>query len=77
MRLQLENQIAELREAMAGEDANRISQLTAALQQAAMSLGEAAYQTDGNGSGANGSAAAGHAADESDEDIIEGEFEAV
>jgi molecular chaperone DnaK len=77
MRLQLENQIAELREAMADEDANRISQLTAALQQAAMSLGEAAYQTDGNGSGPNGSAAAGHAADESDEDIIEGEFEAV
>jgi molecular chaperone DnaK len=75
LRVQLENQIAALREAMAGEDAARISELTAALQQAAMVLGEAAYQMGGETTA--GPAPEGHAADESDEDIIEGEFEAV
>ncbi len=72
MRLQLENQIADLKQAMAGEDVTRITELTAAVQQAAMSLGEAAYQT--------GSDAAEDTMTEtadSDEDIIEGEFEAV
>lgn len=75
-RQQLEDQIAALREAMNGDDAGRISELTATLQQSAMSLGEAMYQTE-NGSGAgpapetsNGSATS------SDEDVIEGEFEA-
>jgi molecular chaperone DnaK len=65
-RQQLERQIAELREAMNGEDSERIRQLTAAVQQTAMAISQAAYQNGeatGNGSG-------------SDEDIVEGEYEA-
>lgn len=68
-RQKLEGQIADLRQAMQGEDTGRIRSLTEAIQQAAMALGEAMYQQqpqpDVNG--------ASHG---EDEDIVEGEFEA-
>lgn len=68
-RQKLEGQIADLRQAMQGEDTGRIRSLTEAIQQAAMALGEAMYQQqpqpDVNG--------ASHG---EDEDVVEGEFEA-
>ena len=66
----LNGQIAELREAMQGEDTDRIRRLTEAVQQTAMSLGESMYQQQ-SGSGPDATAADGR-----DEDIVEGEFEA-
>jgi molecular chaperone DnaK len=69
MKAQVESKIAELKEALNGDDTNRIQQLTADLQQAAMALGQAAYQN-----GSNGSGEATQSGD--DEDIVEGEFEA-
>jgi molecular chaperone DnaK len=67
-REQLEGQIAQLREAMNGEDTERIRQLTAAVQQTAMAIGQAAYQ-GGNGTGAPPGFG-------DNEDVVEGEYEA-
>jgi molecular chaperone DnaK len=69
MKAQVESKIAELKEALNGDDTNRIQQLTADLQQAAMALGQAAYQN-----GSNGSGVATQSGD--DEDLVEGDFEA-
>ena len=71
-RTEVEQQIADLRTALQGDDVERIKQLTAAVQQAAMAVGQAAYQQDGS-AGANGSSAG---TPNPDEDIVEGEFEA-
>jgi molecular chaperone DnaK len=65
---QLEGRIAELREAMQGEDTDRIRSLTESLQQAAMSLGEAMYRQPETE--ATETQAAGD-----DEDVVEGEYE--
>jgi len=67
MRQQLEGQIAELKEAVKGEDTARIQQLTGAIQQTAMQLG---YQQPGG----DGRQAPGR--NGSEEDVIEGEYEA-
>lgn len=76
-RQKLENQIAELKQAVQGDDVNRIKQLTSQIQQTAMELGQAAYQQGAaeqpgqpGGNGSQGPSG------ESDEDVIEGEFEA-
>jgi hypothetical protein len=64
---------------MNGEDANRIQQLTEALQQASMAIGQAAYQADAGSPGQNGNGAPDFgqtAGNTNDEDIVEGEFEA-
>jgi len=66
---QLEGQIAELRQAMQGEDTARIRQLTEDVQRAALSLGEAMYQNQGGPAGAGPETAA-------DDDVVEGEYEA-
>ncbi len=66
---QLQGQIAELREAMNGEDSDRIRRLTEAVQQSAMALGEAMYQQQA------GAADAPQPGGQ-DEDVIEGEYEA-
>jgi molecular chaperone DnaK len=68
VREQVESKISALKEALNGEDVERIKQLTGEVQQASMSLGEAMYQGD-PGSSANGSQ------DGVEEDFIEGEFE--
>lgn len=65
LREQVESKIATLREAVNGEDAARIQQLTAEVQQAAMALSQAAYES---GDGSTPTA-------DDDEDIVEGEFE--
>ena len=69
IRQNLENQIAELKEAITGDDADRIKQLTAAIQQAAMAMGQAAYERAG-ASDNTGSATAPE-----EDDVVEGEFE--
>jgi len=68
VRHNLEGQIADLREAMKGEDADRMRHLAEAIQKAAMSLGEAMYQQPGTPEAGNGHG--------EDEDVVEGEFEA-
>jgi molecular chaperone DnaK len=76
LRIPLEAKIAELKTAIAGEDAGRIRQLTEEVQQASMAIGQAAYQ---NNTSQNGNGAADNGAPETDsdeEDIVEGEFEA-
>lgn len=64
----LEQKINDLKEAIQGDDTDRIKQLTDEIQQTAMSLGEAMYQ--------NGTANGTTPNSEGDEDILEGEFEA-
>jgi molecular chaperone DnaK len=76
LRQQLESKLAELKEAIEGEDLNRIQSLTQEVQQASMAIGQAAYQSGAQGNGQNGpgQSAPGTASGE-DEDIVEGEFE--
>jgi molecular chaperone DnaK len=69
-RQQIDGQIAELREAMPGEDSDRIRRLTESVQQSAMALGEQLYRQQQAG------AAETPQADNRDEDVIEGEYEA-
>ena len=70
-RQQLDEQIAELRQAMAGEDADSIRRLTESMQQTAMSLGEALYRQQQDAGAPDSPEANGR-----DEDIVEGEYEA-
>jgi molecular chaperone DnaK len=76
LRQQLESKLVELKEALKGEDVNRLQQLTQEVQQASMAIGEAAYQggTEANGQNDAGSGPV-HANGAEDEDIVEGEFE--
>lgn len=71
--------VAQLKEALPGDDVNRIRQLTQAVQQAAMSLGQAAYQQSGASGGSTGPHTNGTGGQKqrntADDDIIEGEFE--
>ena len=69
LREQIESKIAELKEAVKSEDASRIQQLTNELQQAAMALGQAAYEQQDSNNGTTTSTSP------DDEDIVEGEFE--
>jgi molecular chaperone DnaK len=76
LRQQLESKLAALKEALQGEDANRIQQLTQEVQQASMAIGQAAYQAGSESNGHNGSGpGAASANGPEDEDIVEGEFE--
>ncbi len=68
LRQQLENQIEELKQAIQTDDIARIQQLTSAIQQAAMQMGQAAHEGNQNGSSSQ--------TETGDEDIVEGEFEA-
>jgi len=72
LRQDVENKIAELKEAVKGENAQRIQQLAQEIQQASMAIGQAAYQQNDSAQ-TNGQSPA--EAGESDEDIVEGEFE--
>jgi molecular chaperone DnaK len=77
----LEAKINELREAKNGEDSALIQRLTSEIQQASMALGEAMYAegtgTDGQETAGNGSNGSSHSTENEDEDIVEGEFEAI
>jgi molecular chaperone DnaK len=70
LRQQIEGEIESLREAIEGDDAARIRDLSASLQQISMQLGQEAY---GAASSANGSA---ESRGPEGEDVVEGEFEA-
>ena len=71
--------VADLKQAMAGEDAPRIKQLTETLSHMAHTMSQSAYgqQPSGNGpgaQGANGGRPPGHAS-ANDDDVIDAEFE--
>jgi molecular chaperone DnaK len=74
-RQQVESKIADLKNAVNSEDVQRIKQLTEELQQVAMSLNQAQQAAAQNGASTNG-AAANQSESATDEDVIEGEFEA-
>ena len=70
----IENAIADLKEALKGDDAAVIQAKTNALAQASMKLGEAMYkqQTEAQGGGDNHESATG--ADGKKEDVVDAEF---
>jgi molecular chaperone DnaK len=70
-RADVDAQIAQLREALNTEDTARIRQLTEAVQRAAMAVGEAAYRQQESAQQPGATERTG-----SDEDIVEGEYEA-
>src|SRR5207249_1056173 len=80
-RTAIENAMADLREAVKGDDADAIRQKTNTLAQASMKLGEAMYaQAQGGagaGAGAGGESAAGGsegAKGQAKEDVVDAEF---
>jgi molecular chaperone DnaK len=76
LREQLESKLADLKEAVKGEDVNRIEQLTQEVQEASMAIGQAAYQASPDANGQNGAGpSAPEAGSVEDEDIVDGEFE--
>ncbi len=77
VREQIENKVSALKEALNGEDVEQIKRLTGEIQQASMALGEAMYQGGDPGSNANGSGGPAGSGDGAEEEVIEGEFEAV
>jgi molecular chaperone DnaK len=72
MKQEVQSKIAELQEALKGEDSARIRQLTQEVQQASMAIGQAAYSQTNETAAPN---ATSHNP-EGEEDIVEGEFEA-
>lgn len=67
----IENAIADLKEALKGDDADAIAQKTNTLAQASMKLGEAMYKQQAEAGAAEGDAAAGQAAKD---DVVDAEF---
>ncbi len=75
----IEKAMADLREAMSGDDADAIKSKTEALSQASMKLGEAIYrasQAEGAAAGGEGAAGGGQAGG-TDEKVVDAEFEEV
>jgi len=71
----IENAIADLKEALKGNDADAITAKTNALAQASMKLGEAMYKQAAPGGDAGGGGAAGGAGTEGKtEDVVDAEF---
>jgi len=80
-RTAIENAMADLKEALKGDDSNAIQQKTNALAQASMKLGEAMYKaqqeaqaTPGTGTGTGTGTGGGGAAGEKKEDVVDAEF---
>lgn len=71
-RAMIERKLQDLKEVAQQDDVSRIRSLTDEVQQAAMTLGQAAYQQQPDGAQADST---GHVNGD-DEDIVEGEFEA-
>jgi molecular chaperone DnaK len=74
-REQIEQTISELREAMQGEDGDKINRLLEQLQQASNALAQQVYQQQ-SGNGADGPAD-NRPSSSDDEDVVEGEFRQV
>jgi molecular chaperone DnaK len=74
----IENSIADLKEALKGDDAAAITSKANALAQASMKLGEAMYKQAqegaGGGPGGPGAGADGGASGEKKEDVVDAEF---
>jgi molecular chaperone DnaK len=68
---EVEAGVEALREALSGDDIEAISEKSAALSQSMMKMGEAAYSAEGDQADANA------AADNSDESVVDAEFEEV
>ena len=64
--------MADLKEALKGNDADAITAKASALQQASMKLGEAMYKQADQQGGGDGAGAAG--ADAKKEDVVDAEF---
>ena len=79
----ISEKVAQLREAMNGEDAANIRRLTEELGQEIQRIGATMYQQAGGDQAASGTAGAGGSSDgggkegPSDEDIVDGEFKNV
>ena len=73
LKQEVEGKIAELQEAVKGEDVGRIRQLMQEVQQAGMAVNQAAHQPTGDTTTASGN---GTGRTDEGEDIVEGEFEA-
>ncbi|MEE8296471.1 MAG: molecular chaperone DnaK, partial [Hyphomicrobium sp.] len=75
----VEKAIADVKEALGAEDAERIQSTTAELAQAAMKIGEAIYAAQqGSGDDSDGEASTGDAAASSgDDNVVDADFEEV
>ncbi len=79
----IEKAIADLKEAMNGEDAEKINQKSEALMQVSMKLGEALYKDQGTAgttasdAGTSAGAGEGAAAGDNKEDVVDADFEEV
>ena len=75
MRRSIENAIADLKEALKGDDAAAITAKTNALAQASMKLGEAMYkQAQESGAAGDGPGGAAGTAGGKTEDVVDAEF---
>jgi molecular chaperone DnaK len=73
-RTAIENAMADLKEALKGDDADAIQQKTNALAQASMKLGEAMYKAQQEASASAGASASDQASGEKKEDVVDAEF---
>ena len=79
----IEKAVADLKEAMNGEDAEKINQKSEALMQVSMKLGEALYKDQGTAgatasdAGTSAGAGEGAAAGDNKEDVVDADFEEV
>jgi molecular chaperone DnaK len=72
VKAEVEAGVETLREALSGDDIEAISEKSAALSQSMMKMGEAAYNAEGNQADANSATS-----DNSDEAVVDAEFEEV
>jgi molecular chaperone DnaK len=70
----IENAIADLKEALKGDDASAIQAKTNTLAQASMKLGEAMYKQQQEAQAASGSGGEGGTPGEKKEDVVDAEF---
>jgi molecular chaperone DnaK len=70
----IENAMADLREAVKGDDSEAIKAKSNTLLQASMKLGEAMYKQSEQGQGPDGGAAGGGPAGGAKEDVVDAEF---
>src|SRR5450631_623216 len=70
----IENAMADLKEALKGDDPAAITEKSNVLAQASMKLGEAMYKQAQDGSGAPGGDEPGHDAGAKKEDVVDAEF---
>jgi molecular chaperone DnaK len=73
-RTAIENAIADLKEALKGDDSAAIQAKTNALAQASMKLGEAMYKQQQEAQNASGAGGDGAASGEKKEDVVDAEF---